>query len=196
MTTSATPYPSRVQSTECIRDFVDAKELYLLSVRENGISESEYAILNQGERKLLEKKEGKYWLSAGERPKFKVVLTGGVFDILHIGHVLTLQKAREQGDLLIVVVATDPRVEKIKGRKPMHESEYRRAMVSSLKGVDLAIVGVSNMMDTFARVKPDVVVFGYDQKPLELPCKVVHLADVKADERLAKTSRIIRDLGL
>jgi len=51
-------------------------------------------------------------------------------------------------------------------------------------------------MGTFKRVKPDVVVFGYDQQPFALPCKVVHLAGVKADERLAKTSELIRKLGL
>lgn len=177
---------------------MDAKELYLLSVRENGISESEFLKLGGSEKGMLGKKGERYWLKKSARSSFKVVLTGGVFDILHIGHVLTLQKAREQGDLLVVVVATNERVEKIKGKKPIHEAEYRRVMVSSLKWVDAAIIGVSNIMDTFERVRPDVVVFGYDQKPIELPapCRSVHLTDVKADERLAKTSMIIRDLGL
>lgn len=179
---------------------MDAEELYLFSVKENGISESDFAKLSEGEKRLLEKNPstGKYWLSSPERSKFKVVLTGGVFDILHIGHVLTLQKAKEHGDLLVAVVTTNERVEKIKGKKPMHDAEYRRAMVSALKGVDLAIVGLQNMMDTFERVKPDVVAFGYDQKPFELPAptKSVHLKEVIADEKMAKTSRIIRDLGL
>jgi len=178
---------------------VDAKELYLLSVKENGISESDFSKFSADEKALLEKRsDGKYWLSSSERSKFKVVLTGGVFDILHIGHVLTLQKAREQGDLLVAVVTTNERVEKIKGKKPIHEAEYRRAMVAALKGVDLAIVGADEIMKTFERVKPDVVAFGYDQKPFELPApvKTIHMKEIVADEKLAKTSRIIRDLGL
>jgi len=175
---------------------MDARELYLMCVEKNGISESEFAKLSQEEKNLLEKRNNRYWLSPSERSKFRVALTGGVFDILHIGHILTLQKAAEQADLLVVVVATDERVEKAKGRKPIHEAEYRRAMVASLKAVDLAIVGAGDIMGTFKRVKPDVVVFGYDQQPFALPCKVVHLAGVKADERLAKTSELIRKLGL
>jgi FAD synthetase len=178
---------------------MDARELYLQCVRENGISESEYGKLNNEEKKLLSLgTDGKYFLFPSERSKFSVVLTGGVFDILHVGHALTIQKAKEQGDLLVVVVTTNARVEKIKGRKPVHDAEYRRAMVSSIKGVDLAIVGADEVMKTFERVKPEIVVFGYDQKPFKLPTptKSIHLHEIKADETLAKTSRIIRDLGL
>ncbi|VVC01042.1 FAD synthase [uncultured archaeon] len=177
---------------------MDAKELYVLSVRENGISESDYSKLGASEKAMLERKGKCYWLKGSERRKFGVALTGGVFDILHIGHTLTLQKAREQGDLLVVVVTTDERVEKVKGRKPVHEAEYRRAMVSAIRWVDLAIVGGRDIMETFGRIGPDVVVFGYDQEPFNLPspARSVHLKEIVADERMAKTSRIIRDLGL
>ena len=177
---------------------MDIRELYLLTVKENGLSGHEMANLTEGERALLTRGENsRFWLTRTERDKFKVVLTGGVFDVLHIGHVLTLEKAREQGDLLVVVVSTDERVEQVKKRKPIHEMEYRRAMVAALKPVDLAINGSTDIMETFYRVRPDAVVFGYDQKPMSLPvpCKIVHLTD-KMDEKLAKTSRIIRDLGL
>ena len=177
---------------------MNARELYLLSVKENGISESAAAKLSRGERMLLEARDGKYYLKAGERAKFSVALTGGVFDVLHIGHVLTLQKARELGDVLVVVVATNETVEKRKGKKPLHDAEYRRAMVSELKPVDIAVVGEADWMGTFARVKPDVVAFGYDQLPIPLPvgCKSAHLENVKVDPALAKTSRIIRELGI
>ena len=177
---------------------MNAKALYVLSVKENGISESAFAKLTRGERAALEMRDGKYYLKAGERAKFSVVLTGGVFDVLHIGHVLTLQKARGLGDLLVVVVATNGTVEKRKGRKPLHDAEYRRAMVAELKPVDLAIAGEADWMGTFARVKPDIVAFGYDQKPIPLPqgCRSVHLEGVLVDPALAKTSRIIRELGI
>ena len=177
---------------------MDAKELYLLSVKEGGIPPQAYGLLAEKEKALLEERGGRYWLSSSERGKFRVVLTGGVFDVLHIGHVLTLQKAKEQGDLLVVVVTTDERVEKIKGKRPLHEADYRRGMVSALKPVDLAVVGAKELMDTFRRVGPDVVAFGYDQKPFPLPapCKSVHLKEVVADPSMAKTSRIIRELGL
>jgi len=177
---------------------MNAKALYLLSVKENGISAGAASKLTRGERMLLEEKGGRLYLKASERARFKVALTGGVFDVLHIGHVLTLQKARELGDVLVVVVATNETVEKRKGKKPLHDAEYRRAMVSELKPVDIAIVGEADWMATFARVKPDVVAFGYDQKPIALPdgCRSAHLETVKVDPALAKTSRIIRELGI
>ncbi|VVC00994.1 FAD synthase [uncultured archaeon] len=176
---------------------MDAKELYLLAVQDNGITEEAYRTLSSHEQGMLEKKWDKYWLKKDHR-HFKVVLTGGVFDVLHIGHVLTLKKAREHGDILIAVVATDERVQKVKNRKPLHTADYRRAMVSALKMVDLAIVGGEDMMKTFERVSPDVVAFGYDQEPMKLPphVKSVHLSEVKEDESIAKTSAIIRKLGL
>ena len=90
---------------------MNSKALYLLCVKENGLSEGKAAKLTRGERALLEERGGKYCLKACERAKFSVVLTGGVFDVLHIGHVLTLKKARELGDLLVVVVATNETVE-------------------------------------------------------------------------------------
>jgi len=177
---------------------MNAKALYLLSVKENGISESAFANLTRGEKSLLYEREGKYYLKVSERAKFSVVLTGGVFDVLHVGHVLTLQKARELGELLIVVVATNETVEKRKGKKPLHDADYRCTMVGALKPVDIAIVGETDWMGTFARVKPDVVAFGYDQKPIPLPegCRSAHLESVKVDPALAKTSRIIRELGI
>jgi len=178
---------------------MDARELYLFCVRENGLSDHEMGELTDAERALLTRGEnGKFWLSREEREKFTVALTGGAFDILHIGHVLTLQKAREQADLLVVVVSTDERVKEVKKRAPINDAEYRREMVASMKGVDAAIAGSTDIMETFYRVRPDVVVFGYDQTPMKLPVpvKVVHLKEVVSDPKMAKTSRIIRDLGL
>jgi len=178
---------------------MDAKRLYLLQAQHNGISNELFRSLSKGEQSALAQgKDGKYRLLPSHRAKFSVVLTGGVFDILHIGHILTLTEAKKHGDLLIVVVATDSRVEQIKKRKPIHDADYRRAMVASLKPVDLAIVGGADMMETFARVSPDAVAFGYDQSPMPLPqgCRSVHLKEVVSDPKMAKTSRIIRELGL
>lgn len=177
---------------------MDARELYLLSVKENGISEEAYAKLGRKEKSMLEKKGGRYFLLPSRRQKFAVCLTGGAFDVLHIGHVLTLSEAKKLGNVLVVVVAASETMEARKGKKPIHDADYRAAMVSALKPVDLAIVGGKDMMETFARVKPDIVAFGYDQKPFALPegCKSAHLTGIISDPSVAKTSRIIRDLGL
>jgi len=105
-----------------------------------------------------------YELSESGRSAISVVLTGGVFDIIHPGHVYTLESAKAQGDLLIVVVARDVTVERNKGRPPLHDEELRLKLVSALKPVDAAILGSSvDMMATVERVRPDVIALGYDQ---------------------------------
>lgn len=98
------------------------------------------------------------------RSKIRVVLAGGVFDIIHPGHVYFLRKARELGDALVVVVARDINVVKFKGKNPMNNETLRRELVGSIKYVDAAILGDENdLMKTVQLVKPDIIALGYDQ---------------------------------
>ena len=108
----------------------------------------------------------RYMLTDKGRSLIRVVLSGGVFDVLHPGHIHLLSQAGERGDLLVVVLARDTLVERIKGRRPVNREEDRLLMVSSLRQVDAAILGSgSRHSDTLERVGPDVVCLGYDQKP-------------------------------
>jgi cytidyltransferase-like protein len=98
------------------------------------------------------------------RSKIKVVLAGGVFDIIHPGHVYFLRKARELGDVLVVVVARDSNVIKFKGKNPMNNETLRRELVESIRYVDAAILGDENdLMKTVQLVRPDIIALGYDQ---------------------------------
>jgi len=101
-----------------------------------------------------------------------VVFTNGVFDILHAGHVRVLEKAKAQGDLLVVGVNSDSSVrslEKAPGR-PINRWRDRAEVVAALGCVD-AVVSFSE--DTperlMSRLKPDVQVKGGDYKPADLP---------------------------
>lgn len=115
--------------------------------------------------------ETRYTLSEEGRRLIKVVLVGGVYDVLHVGHLAALTEAKSLGDVLVVVVATDITVETLKGRKPVVPEEDRRALVEGLKPVDIAILGYEDVGFGFeqvlAEVKPDIVAFGYDQENLE-----------------------------
>lgn len=87
----------------------------------------------------------------------------GTFDILHLGHVHYLTEARDRGDHLTVVVATDATVRARKG-EPIFDEEARRRLVASLKPVDEAIVGrEDDHLATVERVDPDLIALGYDQ---------------------------------
>ena len=94
----------------------------------------------------------------------KIVLAGGVFDIIHPGHIHTLNAAKALGDVLVVAIATDKTAQKMKKRQPLHNQELRRELVSCLSMVDKAIVGhEDDIFETVRAIKPDIIVLGYDQ---------------------------------
>jgi cytidyltransferase-like protein len=96
--------------------------------------------------------------------KKKIILAGGVFDIIHPGHIHTLNAAKALGDMLVVVIATDNTAQKMKNRQPLHNQELRRELVSCLSMVDRAIVGHENdIFETVRAIKPNIIVLGYDQ---------------------------------
>ena len=115
--------------------------------------------------------ERRYSLTESGRRQIRVVLAGGVYDVLHVGHLAALTEAKTLGDVLVVVVATDVTVETLKGRKPVLPEEDRRALVEGLKPVDKAILGYEDVGFGFEQVlmevMPDIVAFGYDQEKLE-----------------------------
>ena len=93
------------------------------------------------------------------------VMAQGVFDILHLGHVHYLEKAKELGDELVVVVASDRTVREHK-HNPITPQEMRRELVAALACVDRAVVG-SDGGDPYVIVqelKPDIIALGHDQE--------------------------------
>ena len=120
---------------------------------------------------MLERRDSdEYSMLPAGRSRIKVVLAGGVYDILHLGHLAVLTEAKTHGDALVVVVATDVTVETLKGRRPVFPEEDRRALVESLKPVDAAILGYEDVgmgyEQVIDEVKPDVIALGYDQDTL------------------------------
>jgi len=110
----------------------------------------------------------------------KIVLAGGVFDIIHPGHIHTLNAAKALGGVLVVAIATDKTAKKMKKRTPLHNQELRRELVSCLSMVDKAIVGhEDDIFQTVKEVKPNIIVLGYDQihqeKFISDGCKRINL---------------------
>ena len=116
-------------------------------------------------------------------PTKKIVLAGGVFDIIHPGHIHTLNAAKALGDVLVVAIATDNTAQKMKKRQPLHNQKLRHELVSCLSMVDSAVIGhEEDIFETVKEVKPDIIVLGYDQvhqeKFINDGCKRINL-DVK-----------------
>src|SRR3990167_134264 len=70
----------------------------------------------------------------------RIVLTGGCFDILHIGHISFLENAKKEGDVLFVLLESDESIKKLKGdNRPINNQEDRAKILESLKIVDYII---------------------------------------------------------
>jgi cytidyltransferase-like protein len=102
------------------------------------------------------------------RKSIRVVFIGGGFELIHYGHVYTISKARSLGDALVVSVARDSTIRRRKKREPLVSEEDRVRLLSSLREVDAAILGVEgDIYVTLQKVKPDIVALGYDQYHME-----------------------------
>ena len=100
-------------------------------------------IYNEKIQKLVDfgfiERDDKSKLTFLGRDALKVVLVGGVFDLIHPGHIHTLKAAKAQGDILIVVIARISTAVIIKkDRKIYHDEKQRAELVSSLRFVDLS----------------------------------------------------------
>ena len=139
------------------------------------------------------------------RDALKVVLVGGVFDLIHPGHIHTLKAAKDQGDVLVVIVARSATAQKIKkDRRIYHDESLRKELVSSLSFVDIALVGrEGTLYDSVEYVKPNVIALGYDQahseKDVAENCKKrnlnVHVIRLSTPIPGSKSSKMKEELG-
>ncbi len=153
---------------------------------------------------LVEKSEPTKLTFIG-RDALKVVLVGGVFDLIHPGHIHTLKAAKAEGDVLVVIVARQSTAQKIKKyRKIYHDEKLRKDLVTSLNFVDLALIGKEGTLyDTVEYVKPNVIALGYDQahseKDIAENCKKrnLNIQVIRLSTPIpgSKSSKIKEELG-
>lgn len=117
------------------------------------------------------------------------VLVGGVFNVIHPGHIYFLKEAKKHGDFLIVVIATD----KTAGKKAIFPAEIRKKMIESLDFVDKVVIGSdTDKMAVVRKEKPDVIILGYDQdmKIEDIPVKRIRkLKGFSTKEMIRKIKR-------
>lgn len=111
------------------------------------------------EKLLEEKKQNK-----------KIVFTNGCFDLIHQGHIILLQKAKSEGDLLVVAINSDDSIKKLKGKNRPIFPEYERAeILASFWMVDfVTIFNEETPYKIISGLKPDVLVKGGDWKIAEV----------------------------
>lgn len=140
----------------------------------------------KGLRKILEslRKKGK-----------KVVFTNGCFDLIHIGHVRYLERAKGIGDVLVVAINTDSSIRRIKGRgRPVTPQRERAEILASLGSVDyVTLFNDDTPYELIRLLKPDILVKGGDWKKndivgSDIAKKTISLSYIKG----VSTSEIIK----
>lgn len=101
----------------------------------------------------------------------KLVFTNGCFDIIHLGHINYLEKARQLGDILVVGINSDSSVRTIKGdKRPLIREEERAKIVSSLRFVDYVVIfDEKTPISIIKEIQPDIHVKGGDYNAEDLP---------------------------
>lgn len=93
-----------------------------------------------------------------------IAFTNGCFDILHVGHVTYLQKAKALGDILVVGLNSDDSVRRLKGEnRPINNENDRREVLLALRSVDFVVIFEEDTpIELIKEIEPDILVKGGD----------------------------------
>lgn len=116
----------------------------------------------------------------------KKVLVGGCFDLIHIGHIYFLEKAKKLGDRLIVLLESDESIRRLKGEhRPIHTQEERKQMLLAIKYVDEVISlpplkTDKEYFDVIQTIRPNVIAFTQGDPILTKKMKQAELIGARA----------------
>jgi rfaE bifunctional protein nucleotidyltransferase chain/domain len=114
-------------------------------------------------KNILSLSEGLLESESARKANKSIVITGGCFDILHVGHFSLFENAKKEGDVLIVLLENDEKIKKTKGlKRPLHTQKERAHMLSLVKPVDyiilLPLIESDNEYDNIIeKIKPNVI---------------------------------------
>ncbi len=136
----------------------------------------------------------------------RIVLVGGCFDILHVGHIIFLEKAKAAGDVLFVLLEADERIKKLKGEnRPINNQKDRAKILSSLACVDAVIKLPSDITDQdyddmISKLRPHVFAVTHrdpnrrhkERQAKIVDAEIIEVTDIISDQ---STSRLVELLG-
>lgn len=135
----------------------------------------------------------------------KLVVVGGCFDLLHLGHIIFLQQAKAKGEILLVLLESDQTIKKLKGAmRPIHSQDVRAQILSELKSVDYVLKIPSFTSDKeydelITRLNPSIIAttegdeFAFHKKrqAQKIGAKLLYVTPPISDH---STSRIIKKI--
>ncbi len=141
-------------------------------------------------------------LTREKRRAKTIVFTNGVYDLIHAGHVMLLEKAKRLGDVLVVGINTDASVRRLKGfRRPMATQRDRAHVLSALEAVDyVTLFNEDTPYELIRKLKPDILVKGGDYAAgqivgRDLVKKVVRIPLVKGRSTSEMIKKILKAYG-
>lgn len=105
----------------------------------------------------------------------RIVFTNGCFDLLHVGHIKYLQKAKKMGDILIVGLNSDTSVKALKGiNRPLISEKERAQLLAALDCIDhIVLFSELTPLNLISKIKPDILIKGGDYRPEEVVGKEI-----------------------
>lgn len=116
------------------------------------------------EEKIVNWQQAAEKVEALQKEGKKVVFTNGCFDLVHLGHVDYLEKARNLGDFLVVGINTDKSVSDLKGPlRPVSNEKSRARVLAAMGFIDLVVMfGEPTPKELIEEIKPDILTKGND----------------------------------
>ncbi len=134
-----------------------------------------------------------------------IVLVGGCFDIIHKGHIIFLEHAKKQGDILFVLLESDMTIRKLKGSgRPVNNQQDRATVVSALKYVDYVIclpsLYTNDKYDRLIqKIKPHIIAttkndpqrYHKERQAKQVQAKIIDVTDHIPNHSTSKIASII-----
>lgn len=135
-----------------------------------------------------------------------IVLAGGCFDILHIGHVKFLQSAKQEGGMLLILLESDKSIRKSKGKnRPINSQKDRAMLLSEISSVDYIVILKRPMTNQeydqlVIALKPDIIAFTKGDRDLVHKQRQANLIGARLSETTVKitdksTTRLVKLLS-
>jgi rfaE bifunctional protein nucleotidyltransferase chain/domain len=120
--------------------------------------------LNKIQTKITNLEEANHIVGEWNSSNEKIVFTNGCFDLLHLGHVDYLSKAKDLGTKLIIGLNSSESVQKLKGpSRPIHSSQTRATILAAFEFIDLVIIFEEDTpLELIKVLKPNILVKGGD----------------------------------
>lgn len=120
--------------------------------------------MEESARKIVTLPEAKKQVKAWQQAGHHVVFTNGCFDLIHLGHVDYLEKARMLGDKLVLGLNTDDSVSRFKGpERPLQDEISRARVLAAMQFIDLVVFfNEDTPLSLISELLPDILVKGSD----------------------------------